>query len=419
MASHPTAEVVRLATVRRFLIARVCRGTAAGLVGATAGWHVFDVTGSVLALGLLGVIQFLPVIPVGLWAGALADTRDRVLLTRLAQLGIMLCAAALAGVAILGGAVEWIFGAILLFACFEALERPANGAILPALVSAEQFGTAVNVVATGRNAAWALGPVLGGLIIAKAGIGAAYAAAAFLVAVSALVLGRVPPALPSGIDEAADAGAGRVSVAAIREGISFVRRTPAVLGAMTLDLFAVVFASVDALLPVFAREVLEVGPTGFGFLSGALAAGTFLMAALMLARPPGPRPGRALLLAVAVFGLSTLIFAASTSLLLSVAALVAAGMADQVSMVARETLLQMSTPDALRGRVNAVNFVFIGASNELGRAESGAVAAWIGAVASVWLGGGLCLVALVAVGFGMPELARFRTPASDPRTDAR
>jgi MFS family permease len=402
LTRHPTREVLGIAAVRWFIVARVCRGISGTLLGATIGWHVYDLTGSALALGLLGILEFMPVIPVGLYGGALADTRDRVALARRTLLGVAACLAALAFVGFSGLAVPWVFGLAVLAAACQAMERPATAAILPALVPTEKFGAAVVVVSTVRNAAWAVGPVVAGVLIAWGGVGASYALGAGLVLTSVVVMGALPPAEPEG-----ERGEG-VSWRSALEGVAFVRGNRPVLGSMALDLFAVIFASVDALLPIFAREVLQVGPAGFGVLSGSLAAGTFLMSALLLARPPGDRPGRALLWAVAVFGAATLVFAASSAFAVSVAALVFAGMADQVSMVAREIILQLATPDSLRGRVNAVNFVFISASNELGRAESGLLASLVGAVASVWIGGGLCLGALGAVAFRMPELRGFR-----------
>lgn len=414
MAEHPTRQVLRIRPLRPFLAARFLRSAASTLLAATVGWHVFDLTGSALALGMLGVVQFLPVIPVGLLGGALADSRDRVALAQRAIVGLAVVAAGLAWAAFANAPVAWVFALVLVYSAGEALERPSSGAILPALVPVEIFSAAVNVVATGRNAAWALGPVLCGLSIAWGGVAVAYALAAGLMFSSAALLRFVPPALP---DRGASAAVDAVSLRAVREGIRFVRKSPAVLGSMTLDLFAVIFASVDVLLPVFALEILDVGPLGFGLLSAALATGTFLMAGWMLVRPPGDAPGRSLLIAVAAFGGATLLFAGSGSFALSLLALVIAGMADQVSMVARETILQLSTPDALRGRVNAVNFIFIGASNELGRAESGALAAWVGTVASVWWGGGLCLTALTGVAVGMPELGRFRVSDTDAASE--
>lgn len=406
MIEASTRAVLRIPAVRRFLLARTCRAIGSTGLAATVGWHVFDLTGSALALGLLGIVEFLPVIPVGLYGGALADTGDRVRLARRTLLGVAACVAGLAATGFLEASVGWVFGLILISASFKAIERPALGAILPSLVPPLEFGAAVAVVAMARNAGLALGPVLGGLWIAQGGVGASYAFGAVLVVISVIVLGRLPSAAPA--TEAADG----VSWHSVREGIAFVRGDAPVLGSMTLDLLAVIFASVDALLPLFARDILQVGPAGFGLLSGAMTAGTFLMAGVLLVRPLGDRPGRALLWSVAVFGLGTLLFAGSNAFAVSMAALVAAGMADQVSMVARETILQLSTPDGLRGRVNAVNFVFIGASNELGRAESGLLAGVVGAVTSVWIGGGVCLLALGVIAIGMPELRRFRVSTS-------
>lgn len=406
MSGHPTREVLAIPAVRRFLGIRVCRSMGSTLLRATVGWHVFDLTHSTLALGLLGIVEFVPVIPVGLYGGALADTRDRVLLAQQTQLAMAVCLAALSGVGFSGGGVGWVFALSLLAATAQAIERPAIGAILPALVPTERFGAAVAVVALARNAAWAAGPVLGGVCIAEAGVGASYAVGAALVLASAIGLRFLPPARPSSPAHS------DVSWRAVREGIAFVRANRPILASITLDLLAVIFASVDALLPVFAREVLHVEAAGFGVLSGSLAAGTFAMSGVLLARPLSDRPGRALLFAVAIFGCATLVFAGSSLFALSVAALAVTGMADQVSMVAREVILQLSTPDALRGRANAVNFVFVGASNELGRAESGLLAAAVGAVASVWIGGGLCLAALFAVAVGVPELRAFRVSTS-------
>lgn len=412
MSGHPTREVLAIPAVRRFLGIRVCRSMGSTLLQATVGWHVFDLTHSTLALGLLGIVEFVPVIPVGLYGGALADTRDRVLLAQQTLLAVTVCLAALSGVGFSEAGVGWVFALILLAATAQAIERPATGAILPALVPRERFGAAVAVVALARNAAWAAGPVLGGACIAEGGVGASYAVGAGLMLASAIGLRFLPPARPS------SPARSEVSWRAVREGIAFVRANRPILGSMTLDLLAVIFASVDALLPVFAREVLHVDAAGFGVLSGSLAAGTFVMSGVLLARPLSDRPGRALLWAVGIFGSATLVFASSSAFALSVAALAITGMADQVSMVAREVILQLSTPDALRGRANAVNFVFVGASNELGRAESGLLAAAVGAVASVWIGGGLCLAALLAVTVGVPELRAFRVSTSTAALDA-
>jgi MFS family permease len=252
-----------------------------------------------------------------------------------------------------------------------------------------------------RNLAVVTGPALAGFAIDAGGPRAAYAlSAAFFVLSLAALLG-VRRATPRG-EEA------RVSLEAIREGIAFVWRRPVILSAMTLDMFAVIFASVTALLPVYATQILAVGPRGYGLLAASLAIGTLLMTLVLLFVPSIARPGRALLIAVLFFGLATIVFGLSPSFRLSVAALVAAGMADQVSMVTRATIIQLSTPDPLRGRVNAVNMVFIGASNQLGAAESGFLAALTSATFSVVAGGVACLTVLGIVTDRVPALRDYR-----------
>jgi hypothetical protein len=249
-----------------------------------------------------------------------------------------------------------------------------------------------------------------GLIVDRAGIAAAYATAAgcFALSVALLVRLRAGPA----------AARARVSLAAIREGVGFVRSRPVILGSMALDMFAMIFAGSTALLPVFARDILQVGPRGYGILAAGLSIGTSLMTAILLLRRPPARPGRALCLAVAVFGLATVAFGVSRAFALSLAALVVAGMADEVSMVARSIIIQLSTPDALRGRVSSVNMVFIGASNELGRAESGFLAALTSATFSVVFGGVACLGVLAAVAALVPALRHYRVEeASEARSE--
>jgi len=199
-----------------------------------------------------------------------------------------------------------------------------------------------------------------------------------------------------------------VSLRAIGEGIAFVRSRPAVLGAMALDMFAVIFGSATALLPIYANEILHVGARGYGLLASALEIGSLSMAAVLLFLPPIRRAGRALCIAVAIYGLATIAFGFSTWFPLSVATFLVAGAADQVSVVLRSTLIQLATPDALRGRVSSVNFIFIGASNQLGAVESGFVAWLTSAVFAVVSGGVACLAVLGLVAWKLPELRRYR-----------
>jgi len=205
-----------------------------------------------------------------------------------------------------------------------------------------------------------------------------------------------------------------MSIRAVKEGLRFVRSRQVILGCMTLDMFAVIFGGASALLPIYAREILQVGPRGYGLLSSALELGALLSALAMMLLPPIRHAGRALLVAVGAYGLATIVFGLSRSFPLSVVAYMAVGLADQVSVVMRHTAIQLSTPDELRGRVSAVNFIFIGASNQLGAAESGFVAALTNATFSVVSGGVGCLVVLAIVALRLPELRRYTIGAPDP-----
>ncbi len=402
MARHPTLVVLESRALRAFLVSRFLRGISQTGLAATLAWHLYELRDSTLLLGLLGLVQFLPVLPIGLWAGAIADARERVGIVQRAQGAAAVFALGLAAFAVapVGGVLP-LFALALLGAVADAFENPASSALLPNLVEREQFPSAVAVVAATRNAAWASGPVVAGFVIAGGGAAAAYALQAGLMLASVVALAAMGRRVHAAPDQT-------VSWAAVREGLSFVLRRQPVVGCMALDLFAVIFAGVEALLPVFAKDILGAGPEGYGLLSAAVQVGTFTMALLLLFLPPIRRVGHALLAAVAIFGLATLLFAVSTSFALSFAALFLSGAADQVSMVLRTTIIQLSTPDALRGRVSAVNMVFIGASNELGRAESGLLAALTSAVFSVLFGGAACLATVGITAGALPELRRFR-----------
>ncbi len=402
---HHTLQVVALPDVRNFVAARFFATLARSLMHATLHWHLWQLTGSAFYLGVLGIVEFIPVIPTSLVAGAFADSHERrriVIAAQTVSLGaaLALCLGSTGGYAELPLLLGVAF-ARAVAACFE---NPAGAALLPSLVSRELFPAATVVNTNVRNVANVSGPVLMGFIVAGVGVPAGYGTAAALFAVSMLVLLRVrSPAI--------EGGGRSVSLRSIREGIGFVWHHSAILGSMTLDMFAVVFASVTALLPVFATEILEVGPRGYGLLSASIQIGTVVMAILLLAGRPIRRPGRALLSAVFFFGVATIGFGLTQSFPLAVVALIFTGMADQVSMVARSIILQLSTPDALRGRVNSVNMIFIGASNELGAAESGFLAALTSATFSVVFGGLACLGVLGAVTLVSPALRSYDVDA--------
>ena len=253
-----------------------------------------------------------------------------------------------------------LYGLILLIAVAAAFENPSRAALLPTLVPREIFPRAVTVATTNQALAFASGPALGGLLIAARGIAAVYAAYIVLVCCALASLAFVRP-------ERSDGPRGAPTLRAMREGLVFVRRRPVVLGCMVLDMFAVIFGGAAALLPIYARDILQVGARGYGLLTASLEIGALVTSAILVMRRPIRRTGRALLLAVGVYGLATIAFGLSRWFPLSVAAYMLVGMADQVSVVMRSTAIQLSTPDELRGRVSAVNLLFIGASNQLGR----------------------------------------------------
>ena len=399
---HPIRSVLALTDVRNLVTARFFASLARSLLHATLHWHLWKATDSLFYLGILGLVEFLPVIPLSLIAGAVADNRDRRLIVIGSQLvtlacAVVLCLGTLAG----GGEVVLILSSAFALSVAGCFENPAGGALLPALVPRELFPPATILSSNVRNAANVSGPVLMGFVAAGAGIASAYGCAGVLLGLSIffVLFVRSPPI---------EGGGRPVGWASIREGLSFVWQRKVILGSMTLDMFAVIFASVRALLPVFATEILLVGEVGYGLLSASMQIGTVSMALILLAFPSFGRPGRALLISVFAFGLATIAFGLTEIFAVASLALVVGGMADQVSMTARSIILQLSTPDALRGRVNAVNMIFIGASNELGDAESGFLASLTSAVFSVVFGGVVCWAAAVSVAAWVPTMWSYR-----------
>jgi len=394
--------VFREPNFRWYLASRFFSGTAMMLLRTAVSWHVYDLTQSAFQLGMIGLIQFLPVLPLSLVAGAVADVVDRRRLVLLSQLVPLVCSLALCVATLSGGpGLPVLYGAIALAAIASVFESPARASILPQLVPRELFPRAVTVSSTAIWLAFSTGPMLMGFAAAQGGIAAAYGLHALLVVGSLASLLKLPPL---GATTSA-----RVSWESIREGLAFVWRSPVVLGCMTLDMFAVILGGATALLPIYARDILAVGELGYGLLSASLELGALAMSGALIFLPGFRRAGTALLVAVGVYGLATIVFGLSRWFPLSVLAYMVAGMADAVSVVLRGTAIQLSTPDALRGRVSSVNFIFIGASNQLGAAESGFLAALTSATFAVVSGGVGCLVVVALVAWRMPALRRYRT----------
>jgi MFS family permease len=366
---------------------RFVSATAVQMQNVAIGWLVYDITRDPFALGIVGLVAFLPAIGLALVTGHVADRFDRrgillvcYALTILAGAGLFACAWS-------GTRQVWpIYALTLLFGATRAFANPAGQALVPNLVPPEHFGNAVAWNSSAWQTATILGPALGGLLYAVGG------SLVFAVATGCFALTFLLFALIR--HRAAMARREKTTWTTLVAGIEFIRAKPVIFGAISLDLFAVLLGGATALLPIYARDILQVGPWGLGLLRSMPAVGAAVMALFLAYRPLTRRTGRRMFQAVAIFGLATIGFGLSTILPLSLACLFVLGAADMVSVFVRQTLVQIDTPDAMRGRVSAVNTVFIGASNELGEFESGTVAALIGTVPAVVVGGlGTLLVA--------------------------
>jgi MFS family permease len=376
---------------------------------AAVGWELYRRTGSAWALALAGLAQFLPVLLLALPAGQAADRYSRKALFQSAQ-GVL--ASAALGLALLSwcqGPVPLVFLCLLLAGVGRAFSAPARSSLLPLVVPPAALGNAVTWNSSGWQLANVVGPALGGLVLGATG----QPAAAYLLAVCCS-LGCVVLLTPVRPRAAVRAPLAR-SLGALLAGLRFVFRTEPLLAAITLDLFAVLLGGATALLPMYA-EILGVDAVGYGWLRAGPALGAIVMAVALAHRPPLQRPGRSLLLAVAGFGAATIVFGLSRDFLLSFLMLALTGALDNVSVVVRGTLVQTLTPDEMRGRVAAVNSVFISSSNELGAFESGATAAWFGPVASVVGGGGGTILVVLAVAWAWPHLLSLRPPFGPERT---
>ena len=359
-------------------------------IGTVAvGWQIYALTGSALVLGMVGLVQFLPSAILVFVAGHVADHFDRRRVAQACQLAEALAAAFLAWGSFAGWLnVHEILAAVAVFGIATAFESPAAAALLPGVAPAGMLQRATAIASGAFQVGAISGPAIGGLLYALSP-GAPYAimVAFWLLAFALNGAIRLEHALSAREPP---------TFAALFAGVKFVRSNPAILGTISLDLFAVLLGGATALLPIYARDILLTGPWGLGVLRGAPAVGALLMAALLARHTIERRVGIRMFQAVIVFGVATVVFAVSQLLWLSILALVVLGAADAVSVVIRISLVQLATPDEMRGRVGAVNYLFINASNELGQFESGVTAALFGAVPAVILGGvGTILVALL------------------------
>jgi MFS family permease len=381
-----TAALFRQSSFVCFLLSRSLSRFSSQIAAVAIGWQIYDLTASAFLLGMVGLVQFLPTAFLVFIAGHAADRYQRKRVVQLCQLFEALAALFLAGGAYAGWlTVTQIFIATAVLGTTGAFESPATAALLPLIAPQGSLQRATALSSGATQVATIAGPALGGLAYAVSPA-AAYGVMVLFWLSGAVVTGAIRVAQP-------DAEKESETPSDLFAGVRFIRENPAILGTISLDLFAVLFGGVTALLPIYARDILAAGPTGLGLLRAAPAVGALLMTALLARQAIHNRVGLRMFQAVIVFGVATIVFALSHWMWLSLLALATLGAADTVSVVIRFSLVQLSTPNEMRGRVGAVNFLFINASNQLGQFESGVTAALFGTVPAAALGG----IATVAI----------------------
>ena len=391
----------RRSAFRGFLIIRAVDELSVQMLNVAIAWYVYAATHDPMSLAYVGLARFLPNLGVVLIAGQVADRCDRRRIIGLSLFLQALCGAAFGVLAAAGSHLQLIYPLLIVLGAAQASAAPALSATLPHLVTEEEFPRSVAVVSSAFQICSLAGPALGGLIYAVSGPGTfAVSAALYLIALTQVR--RLADERQTGrrVEENVEVDNG------VLAGARYVRSNRLLLSIISLDLFAVLLGGVTALLPIYAKDILVVGPAGLGCLRCAPGVGAALIGLILAHRTIRHRAGRMMLGCVAGFGCATVVFAVSTNLWLSLAALAAAGGFDMVSMVIRQTLVQVATPDSMRGRVSAVQWVFIGASSELGEFESGATAALFGTMPAALLGGLGTLAVVSLWSWIFPELRR-------------
>lgn len=403
VTQHDPYAALRLPAYRAFSVGRNISGLGDAMQSVVVGWELYQRTHKPMTLGWVSLVQALPIFLFALHAGHLADTYSRKRIAVIAQLVVCGCSLALAGLSVTHAVLPFYFVCLFLATTARAFGNPARGALLPQIVPADILGSAISWDTSIRRIAVMSGATLGGGLLAWSGhASAVYVTTAACGFLSVLLLGQIPDQEPL-----ARSGE-RATWQTLMAGIAYIRQTNIILATITLDLFAVLLGGATSLLPIYANDILHVGPAGLGWLRAAPSAGALLMALSLAHLRPFRYPGRAMLWAVAGFGVATIAFGLARSLSLSLITLFIIGAVDMVSVVVRQTLVQILTPDAMRGRVNAVNSVFISASNEVGGFESGLVAQWTSPVFSVVSGGIGTIVVVLAAAVIWPSINHYR-----------
>ncbi len=383
------------------------------MVSVAVGWELYERTNDAFALGLVGLVQVLPVMLFSLPGGYMADRYNRKWITLISQVVLIVCSLVLALLSVTQGALPLLYVTLAVIGAARAFNNPAESALTPQVVPEDYYFNAIAWSSSVWQLSSILGPAVGGLIIAATGQAAMVYlvnAAAGGVLVVALLLIRSQQKSYSSPEE--------TPLQSLKGGLRFLRHSQLILASITLDMFAVLLGGATFLLPVFAKDILLTDATGLGILRAAPSVGALLMAVFVARRPPFKRAGRTLLLAVAGFGVATILFGVSTSFWFSFAMLLTLGALDNISVVVRHTLLLTYTPDEMLGRVGSVSSVFIGTSNELGGFESGVAAALLGPVGAVVFGGFGTLLVVGVVGWLSPKLRALETIKREKRVEA-
>ncbi|BDU18740.1 MFS transporter [Dyella sp. GSA-30] len=406
-ALPPADSLLKHPAFVQFWFARVASSFGFQMLSVAVGWQIYEVTGRAFDLGLIGLAQFVPSFLLALPAGHVADQFERRRIVRYGLMVELLAIAVLAALSLLHSVHEaGVLALVFIIGVAKAFEFPSLQSMLPALVPAPILPRAMAASSSAGQAATILGPALGGLLYV-AGPGVVYVLAGVLYLVAVVMMGllryeQAPPRREP------------ATLKTVFAGVHFIRHRPDVLGVISLDLFAVLLGGATALLPIFAKDILHTGPWGMGLLRAAPAAGALLMSIWLARHSMQRRVGPIMFAAVAGFGLATLVFAVSKLLWLSLIALFALGAFDMVSVVIRNSLVQLDTPDDMRGRVNAVNAIFINTSNQLGEFESGMLAAWVGAVNATLIGGVGTLIVVGLWIYMFPTLRRRQRLQAEP-----
>src|SRR5215468_9579593 len=395
---------LRVRDFRLFLSGHLLSVLGVQMQTLAAGYQLYEKTNSKLALGMVGLVQIIPMLGFALPAGQAADRFDRRKTLMSATTLAMIAASGLAATSMWAGAnVPLIYACLFLSGLARAFQGPARSSLMPQLVPYQIFSNAVSWNVSGFELSSMIGPALAGwLIYLLGGVTPVYVFAGLGSVIYFVMLATLAKR-----SYAAESRVSQTDLKTLVAGFKYVWNTKLLFGAMSLDMFAVLFGGAVALLPVYAKDILHVGPAGFGSLQAAPSLGAITMALLTTHLPPLKRAGRSLLWAVAGFGLATIVFGLSRNFWLSLAMLFLTGAFDNISVVVRQTLATVLTPDEMRGRVSAVNGMFISASNELGRFESGGVAALFGPIFSVVGGGVGTLIVVATVALSSPQLRRF------------